>query len=335
MREALGAGEAVAHYARGRIESACHHSLLALILVNPRRSGRSQSFVLLALFVGALAISTSGVFVRLAQTGPTATAFWRGLFAIPALALWMVLERRNQPSQRSLTAWLPERGMIWAGVFFAGDLLLWHWSLILTPIAVATLEANLAPLFVTLILWLGWRERPTRSFVIATALALVGLVLMVSPKLGAGGGSLLGDLYGVGTAVFYAAYFVCVSRLRAHHGTGYVMFWSTLIFTVLLLPIALTQKFFPDNLEGWALLVGLALVVQVVGQSLLAYALAHLPASFGSLSQYLQPVAAAVYAWVLLGEQLLVVQIVGALVVLSAIAIARRFQVALPAASAT
>jgi drug/metabolite transporter (DMT)-like permease len=61
-----------------------------------------------------------------------------------------------------------------------------------------------------------------------------------------------------------------------------------------------------------------------VGQSLIAYALAHLPATFGAVGLYVQVIAAAVYAWLLLGERLAPVQIVGGVVVLLAIALARR-----------
>jgi len=32
--------------------------------------------------------------VRLSETGPTATAFWRGALALPLLAVWALLERR-------------------------------------------------------------------------------------------------------------------------------------------------------------------------------------------------------------------------------------------------
>ena len=65
------------------------------------------------------------------------------------------------------------------------------------------------------------------------------------------------------------------------------------------------------------------LAAQVIGQSMIAYAFAHLPATFGSLGLYLQPVIAALYARFLLGEALQLVQIAGGLIVLLAIALAR------------
>jgi drug/metabolite transporter (DMT)-like permease len=286
------------------------------------RRSASEVTALLALFAGALAIGSSGIFVRLSETGPTATAFWRGAFALPFLAVWAWLERRRERAPR---ATLRDLRFLWAGAFFAGDLLLWHWSLLLTSIAASTLEANCAPILVTLFAWLLWGERPKPAFLAATALAFGGMLLILAPKLGAGssGHALLGDALGFGTACFYAGYLMVVSRLRASHGTGIVMLLSTAVFTVILLPLALTQRFVPVTSHGWWLLVGCAVTAQVLGQGLIAYAFAKLPATFGAVGLYAQVIAAAAYAWLLLGERLAPVQVLGAAVVLVAIAFAR------------
>jgi drug/metabolite transporter (DMT)-like permease len=101
------------------------------------------------------------------------------------------------------------------------------------------------------------------------------------------------------------------------------MFNSTVVFTVLLLPLALTQKFVPDTLWGWATVAGCAVAAQVVGQGLIAYALAHLRPTFSSLGLLVQTLGAATSAWLVLGERLSAIQIVGALVIVGGIALAR------------
>jgi drug/metabolite transporter (DMT)-like permease len=290
---------------------------------------RPQFAALLALFGGALAIGASGIFVRLSETGPTATAFWRGALALPFLAAWVLLERPGRSAPAASLAAQPSRLeplFLWAGVFFAGDLALWHASLFLTSIAASTLEANCAPIFVTLAVWALWGERPRLGFLLALVGAFGGMLLILVPKLGAGAHALLGDALGLGTACFYAAYMLAVARLRTRHGTAIVMFNTTLVFSVLLLPLALHQKFLPDSVHGWLLLAGCALCAQVIGQSLIAYAFAHLSAAFGAVALYVQVIAAAIYAWLLLGERLAPVQLAGGLVVLVAIALARGFQ---------
>src|SRR2546421_5451851 len=101
------------------------------------------------------------------------------------------------------------------------------------------------------------------------------------------------------------------------------MFNSTLVFTLLLLPLALTQKFLPATPHGWLLLAGCALSAQVLGQGLVAYALAHLPATFSSVGLYLQSIAATAYAWLLLQERLTPWQIAGGGILLGATPLAR------------
>ena len=80
----------------------------------------------------------------------------------------------------------------------------------------------------------------------------------------------------------------------------------------------------PASAYGWWVLAGLALVSHAAGQGLIAYALASLPAAFSSVSLLFQPVVAALFAWVLLSESLVPLQVVGGLVVLLGIYLARR-----------
>ncbi|HEY8265665.1 MAG TPA: DMT family transporter, partial [Steroidobacteraceae bacterium] len=88
--------------------------------------------------------------------------------------------------------------------------------------------------------------------------------------------------------------------------------------------LASGETLLPATAFGWWILIGLALVSHAAGQGLIAYALAHLPAAFSSVSLLFQPVMAALFAWVLLSEALVPLQIAGGLVVLAGIYLARR-----------
>jgi drug/metabolite transporter (DMT)-like permease len=290
------------------------------------RAALPGGWPLLALLAGALAIASSGIFVRLSQTGPTATAFWRVALALPPLWVWALFERRTRIRRdppAGASSFRPDAQLLWCGAFFAGDLAVWHWSLLKTTVAASTLEANLAPVIVTLLAWLLYKQKPNARFALALVLAVCGVLLIVSPKLHGAGGSLLGDLLGVATAFFYAGYLMTMAQLRGARGTGTLMFATSGVVAVLLLPLALTQKFWPDDAHGWLLLIALACIAQALGQGLIAFALAHMPATFSAVGLYLQPVAAAAYAWWWLGESLQWVQLLGGAVVLGAIALAR------------
>jgi drug/metabolite transporter (DMT)-like permease len=108
--------------------------------------------------------------------------------------------------------------------------------------------------------------------------------------------------------------------------TARVMAWSTTITAIVLAPVALLapQPMFPAEAAGWWVLLGLALVTQVLGQGLIAYAFAHLPASLSAVSLLLQPVMAALFAWALFGEAIGAAQLAGGIIVLAGIWLARR-----------
>jgi drug/metabolite transporter (DMT)-like permease len=274
-----------------------------------------------ALLLGAAAIAFAPIFVRLSDTAPGASAFWRVALAALPLWIWMRLSPRAQSA--APMRWKP---LVIAGLCFAGDLGAWHVSILYTSVANSTLEANFAPIFVTLGAWLLFRQRVSRLFLTALAVTLSGAVLLIGPNFALGGRALLGDALGVLTAVFYAGYMLALKSATERTGTAGIMAVSTGVAAIALLPYALVTAdvFLPQSTSGWLVLIGLALVPHIAGQSLIAYGFAHLPAAFSSVSLLLQPVLAAVYAWVLLGEAVGPVQVLGGLVVLAGIYLARR-----------
>lgn len=284
-------------------------------------STRRKTLAFVALLTGAAAIAFAPIFVRLADTGPTASAFWRMALAVAPLWLWLRLSARSEGA--APLAWKP---LITAGLCFAGDLGAWHVSLLYTSVANSTLEANLAPIFVTLGVWVLFRQRVSRQFLVALALTLVGAVLLIGPNFALGGRALVGDALGVLTAVFYAGYMLAIKAASERTSTAGIMAISTGVGAVALLPYAFATSdvFLPQSANGWLVLIGLALIPHVAGQSLIAWGFAHLPAAFSSVSLLLQPVLAAIYAWALLGEVLGPMQMLGGAVVLAGIYLAKR-----------
>lgn len=276
---------------------------------------RANLIAIGALLLGAAAIGTSGLFVKVSETGPVATAFWRVLLALPVLWLWSMLEQR----ERHHSSFKAERKLlVVSGLFFAGDLAVWHWSLLLTSIANSTLLANLAPIFVALTAWLLFRQQLNGKFLAGLTVAVAGMTVLIGGDFQLQGKELIGDALGVVTAMFYAGYQLTVTKLRARVATSTIMAWSSLITAIVLLPLALVsgEQLLPVSDMGWIKLIGLALISQVAGQSLIAYAMAHLPATFSSVGLLFQPIMATLFAWALLGEAVSMLQIVGGITVL-------------------
>jgi len=288
----------------------------------PVADSRARTLAIIALLAGATCIGTSALFVKVSEAGPISTAFWRVFLALPFLWAWAWLDRRQ--AAPALLPRSPRGLMFMAGFFFAGDLAVWHSSIILTSVANATLLANLAPIFVTLAAWFLWRKKPSVMFLAGLAAALTGVMLLIGGDFGHSGKALLGDALGVVTAMFYAAYQLTVTRLRGTISTARIMAVSSVVTAALLLPLALLsgELFFPASATGWIKVFALAVISQVAGQSLIAYAMAHLPATLSSVGLLLQPVMAGLFAWILLGETLGAIAIAGAVLVLIGIRIA-------------
>lgn len=282
---------------------------------------------LVALSLGAVLIGLAPIFVRLADVGPAAAAFWRCFLAWPvfAFALHCNAASAAPPTETGRHGAAPTRLLVLAGAFFATDLALWHYAIAQTSVANATLLANLAPLFVAPAAWLLWRETISPRFALGMLLALAGTGVLVGHSTRLQMDSLIGDGLAIVAAMFYAAYILAVTRLRRSVDALRVMAWSSAAAAAILLPVAwlLGERLWPASAQGWWVLGGLALLSHVGGQGLIAQSMASIPAALSAVGLLLQPLAAALFAWVLLAEGFGPLQALGGAVILGGILLCR------------
>jgi drug/metabolite transporter (DMT)-like permease len=175
--------------------------------------------------------------------------------------------------------------------------------------------------------WLVWKHRVSRVFLVGMVMAIVGMFVLVGPNFALGGlPSRVMLLARAHRHLLRKLHARDQGRARRGASTARIMAWSTTIPAIALLPFAVLspQPFLPSSTEGWLVVIGLALITQILGQGLIAYAFAHLPASLSSVSLLIQPVMAALFAWILFGEAIGAAQFAGGIIVLAGIWIARR-----------
>lgn len=281
-------------------------------------------FAFSALLGGGIAIGFAGILMRLSDVSPVASAFWRMALAAPMLWAWAWSMRSQDLASGKRIGF--SSALLLAGIYFAGDMGIWHLSLHYTTVSNATLLSNFAPIFIALWLWGVHQVRFSRIFIAGMVVALAGAVMLIGPNAMLGGDRLLGDGLGLVTAVFYAAYQLVIKDARDHYSTARLMAWSTTITALALLPFALASSgpFWPAQAAGWLPLLGLALVAQVGGQTVIAYAFAHLPASLSSVSLLIQPLTATIAAWILFAEAIGPVQMAGGALLLYGIYLSKR-----------
>lgn len=276
-----------------------------------------------ALVGGAIAMGLSPVAVRLADVGPFTSAFWRVALALPVLWLWVRISEAGQPA-RTRASW--SRPTLVAGLVFAADLFFWHLALVHTSVANATFFATCAPLWVVVFGWLLFRERVGRATIAGLGLCIGGGAALVWQSLRLAPGHVTGDILGIVTGVFFGLYFLAVRAARGGGASAArVTFEMSVIAATLLFLAAITleHQLLPRGINGWAALLCLSLVSHAGGQGLLSYALGLLPAVFSSLVIFLEAIAAALAAMIILDEPVSGLQMGGGLLIVVGIWIAR------------
>jgi drug/metabolite transporter (DMT)-like permease len=274
----------------------------------------------LALLLGATAMGISPVFVRLADVGPFASAFWRVALALPALYVWMrSAERGAKPARRF------SRPVVLAGLAFAGDLLFWHSAILRTSVANATFFATTAPIWVVAFGWILFGEKAGRATLVGLALCLLGGASLLAQSLRLRPEGAVGDVFGLATGVFFGLYFLAVEAARRDTSAARVTFEASLVTAAALLVVAVAAegRLSPSSLSGALALLGMAWVSHAGGQGLLSVALGRLPATFSSLVIFLEAIAAALFAFLLLGEPISAMQGLGGLLIMAGIYMAR------------
>jgi drug/metabolite transporter (DMT)-like permease len=281
---------------------------------------------------GALTIAFSAILVRKADVAPATAAFFRCAYAIPALGLlaWVERRRMGPRSRRELKL------SLWAGVFFAADLICWHYAIHDVGAGLATVLGNLQVVLVGLVAWATLGERPDKRVIAAVPIALFGIVLIsgVFGSAAYGEDPLRGVIFGIATGLTYAG-FILVLRQSARDLRRPVapLFEATVFAAV----FALIGGLIIGDIDlapswpahGW--LVLLALSSQVVGWLLISVSLPRLPAALTSVLLTVQPVGSVVLGIVLLGESPSLLQLVGVACIFSGIIVATARRSRVPA----
>lgn len=248
---------------------------------------------LLAMTLGAAAISLTGVLVKYAHVPPTVSAFWRMAMGGAMLAFALVALRQWRAVRLRDVAW-----MLPPGIAFAIDLAFWHRSILVIGPGLATLLGNLQVFLMALAGLVLHRERLGWRFLTGLAMAFAGLWLLVGQGwAGFASGYRVGVFYGAFTAVCYTVYMLCfrhVQRERSSLHSSQLLTISSLLSAIVLAIFSVSdgESFAIPDAQTWAALLALGLVGQCLGWVLISRAMPRLPASLVGLLLLLQPVLA-------------------------------------------
>jgi drug/metabolite transporter (DMT)-like permease len=223
---------------------------------------------------------------------------------------------------RRLT-WVTLRTCALGGVIFTADVACSFLAFRLTSVADATIIGALAPICIMIGAGRWFGERVGRRELVFVGISLGGVALVAIGSAGTPAFDVWGDLFAVASVFTWTTYWLVSKRARASVGALEYMASVILVAAVLMTLLALVSGEGlspPSRAMDWLWIWVVALGAGAIGHVLLAWSHRHVEAWLGSLITQCMPVVSSVAAWVLLGESLTPLTIVGGLIVLAATA---------------
>lgn len=269
--------------------------------------------------------STSGIFISLIvrnwKISAISLAFWRDLATFLTLLVGTAILRpallRIKPKD---LPWLLAMGAISIGFFHV----LWNTSVLLIGASVSTVIQSNAPIFVTLLGWVIFKEALTIYKIAAITLAVAGTIL-ISGTLGMSTIQIseLGLAAALFSAIFYGAFSLFGKKLTGEYNSWTILLYIFGFATLTLLPFQiLNPSPVPYRFPALSYFIGLILISTISGFALYTIALGRLQASIASIAATSEIVFAAIFAYLVLSERLNTWQILGAALVISGVVLA-------------
>ena len=268
------------------------------------------------MLIASMAVfGTLGPFVRNISVSSAELALYRAVLASVMIGLFLLVTRQRIPFGKI------KKELIL--LLFSGMAMGINWILLFeaykyTTVSVATLSYYFAPVIVTVMCPVLFREKMTKKQIICFIMSTVGIVLITGIGDVGGGNDLLGILFGLAAACFYATVVLLnkfIKNVEGIHRT----FLQFLAAIVILIPyVTLTGGVTLGTMDGlgWACLLVVGLIHTGVAYCLYFSSLKFLPGQKAAILSYIDPLVAVVISVTVLGESMTAMQAVGGILIL-------------------
>ena len=258
---------------------------------------------------------TLGLFVRNISVSSGELALYRAVLAALLLTGFFVLSKQDIPLSK-VKKEIPL--LLASGVAMGINWILLFQAYKYTTVSAATLSYYFAPVIVTVVCPFLFREKLTVKQIICFIMSTVGLVLIIGIGDVHGDSNIIGILFGLGAAVFYATVILLnkfIKKVEGIHRT----FLQFIAAIITLTPYVLcTSGITLGSLNniGWINLLIVGLVHTGITYCMYFSSLKELPGQKVAILSYIDPLVAVLISVTVLGETMTMSQVIGGMLIL-------------------
>ena len=275
-----------------------------------KKENTAKILMAVAMFI----FGTLAPFVRNIGVSSGELALYRSILALVPIGGFLLLTK-----QRLTLASIKNELLL---LLISGAAMGFNWILLFeaykyTTVSIATLSYYFAPVIVTVICPILFKERMSTKQIIAFIASTLGLVLITGTA-GGGGQDIIGILFGLGAAVLYATVMILNKFIKGVSGLYRTFIQFASAIAVLVPYVLLTSGFHLGNLNagGWSALLAVGLIHSGIAYCMYFSALKDLPGHEVAILSYVDPLVAVIVSITLLGESIGVSEIVGGFLIL-------------------
>ena len=262
------------------------------------------------LVVSMTIFGTLGLFVRNIPVSSGELALYRAVLAATLIAVFLLVTKQKIPFQ-AIKKEVPL--LLGSGVAMGFNWILLFEAYKYTTVSVATLSYYFAPVIVTAVCPILFREKMTKKQIFCFVMSTLGLVMITGIGNLSGGRDLLGIGFGLGAAVLYATVILLNKFIKNVEGIHRTFLQFLAAIMVLIPYVMMTGGVTLGGMGGigWVNLLIVGLIHTGVTYCLYFSSLKELPGQKAAILSYIDPLVAVVISVAVLGEAITVSQLIG------------------------
>ena len=269
----------------------------------------------LMLIASMTIFGTLGIFVRNISVSSGELALYRAVLAALLIAAFLLVTKQQIPFS-NIKKEVPL--LLASGVAMGINWILLFEAYKYTTVSVATLSYYFAPVIVTVVCPVLFKEKLTVKQIVCFVMSTLGLILITGIGDIGGGSDIVGIMFGLGAAVFYATVVLLnkfIKNVEGIHRT-FLQFLSAIVTLVPYVLATSGVTLGTLNGIGWVNLLIVGLIHTGVTYCMYFSSLKELPGQKAAILSYIDPLVAVFISVTILGETMTLWQVAGGMLIL-------------------